>query len=273
MIASCSCKGKNKTTTERSRKACARCLLRHCLYLFDQYVNHCRKWKRPSLSHSVLQSFCAWPGGITFEDLERLIHWVFAVPQVPKFQFSVVGECMSDFASTQEAQTFLFQWLLCQRLGQDLKWPCRWQLEMWHVVVGMRRYVSAIQSRAFEILPFVLLLTVGGFKRQAALYFCTRLVPLQISTTSAWNGQRNEISWKLIKDLIYREERWYYELWVLIYRVPLSTTSCHFFFFNIPYSCLTTFFCTHGGVFVNMCNRRVKIESPTLCKFPVSSVF
>lgn len=163
MTASCSCKGKNKTATERSRNACARCLLRHCLYPFNQYVNHRRKWKRPSLSHSVLQSFRAWPGGITSEGLERLIRWVSAVPQVPKFQFSVVGECVSNFASTQEAQTFLFQWLLCQRLGQDLKRPCRWQLEMWHVVAGTRRYVSAIQSRAFEILLFVLLLTAGGF--------------------------------------------------------------------------------------------------------------
>lgn len=167
-----------------------RCLLRHCLYLFDQYVNHRGRWKRPSPSHSVLQSFRTWPGAITFEGLERLIRWISAVPQVPKFQFSVVGECVSNFASTQEAQTSLFQWLLCQRLGQDLKWPCRWQLEMWHAVAGTRRYVSAIQRRAFEILPFVLLLTAGGFKRQAAFYFCTRPVPPQISTTSAWNGQR-----------------------------------------------------------------------------------
>lgn len=157
-----------------------------------------------------------------------------------------MGECVSNFASTQEAQTFLFQWVFYQRLGQDLKWPCRWQLEMWHVVAGTRRYVSAIQSRAFEILPFVLLLTAGGFKRQAALYSCTWLVPPQI-LTKCLKWPEEEISWKLIKAFIYREEWWYYELWVLVYRVLQSTTSCHFLKKN-PYSCLTTFFCTHGGV-------------------------
>lgn len=158
-------------------------LFSHRLHLFHQYVNHLSKWKRPPPpppNHALFYSFPGWPDKGPSYWFGKLISWIWLFFKWPNSRCWWGEKCVSNFASPQEAQTFLLQWLLCRRLGQDLKWPYRWQLEMWHGVVGTRRNVRAIQGLDFDILPFVLLSTAGDFERKAAFYFCTWPVPPQV---------------------------------------------------------------------------------------------
>lgn len=76
-----------------------------------------------------------------------------------------------------------------------------WQSDPWQVVVGTRRNVRAIQSPDFDILPFVLLSTAGGFERKTAFYFCTWPVLPQNLTAIVLYGQKEKVKLPIILEI------------------------------------------------------------------------